>query len=148
MKMRTKRRTEKEKEEIRNLKESIITRSKSFEITSYELAKAVNMTIPGIEKILNGITKLPYPENLKQLDEYIADNYEKVDQVAEPQQEYLDKKSEEYENIMKSLQKIEDKIDRNALKQDIIFEIINNAKAAELAFIEKAIKERFSSLQE
>lgn len=146
--MRTKRRTEKEKEEIRNLKESIITRSKSFEITSYELAKAVNMTIPGIEKILNGITKLPYPENLKQLDEYIADNYEKVDQVAEPQQEYLDKKSEEYENIMKSLQKIEDKIDRNALKQDIIFEIINNAKAAELAFIEKAIKERFSSLQE
>lgn len=143
-----KRRTAAEKEEITSLRQSVIERAKNWEVTSYELSQVVDMTMPAIGNILKDITKFPDLQILRDIDRYIREEYEteKSPVVAEETTNY-GKKGEVLTEIAGKLQAIEDKIDRASLKQDIMFEIIRNAKEAELNAINTAVRERLNSLQ-
>lgn len=143
------RRTPQEKEEIAMLVKSIIKRAAEFEITAYELSQKVDMTLPAIRNILKAVTKFPELTILRQIDQYITEEYEmeKIDKVAEEPAKYPQKESENLVEILTKLHQIENKIDRASLKQDIMFEIIRNAKEAELTSINKAVSARLNSLQ-
>jgi len=143
-----KRRTAAEKEEITSLRKSVIERAKNLEVTAYELSQVVDMTTPAIRNILMNITKFPDLQILRDIDQYIRERYEteKSSIVAEDTLNYGDKE-ENLTKIVGKLQIIEDKLDRASLKQDIMFEIIKNAKEAELNAINNAVKKRLSSLQ-
>lgn len=143
------RRTAEQKEEITQLRKSILERAKRLEVTAYELSLVVDMTTPALRNILKGETKFPDLTILRQIDQYITTEYEteKSEKVAEAPAEYGTKESEKLSEILTKLNQIENKMDRASLKQDIMFEIIRNAKEAELNVINEAVSMRLSSLQ-
>lgn len=148
LKMTVKRKTEQEKNEISKLLPKVIAKIAKHKATSYEISKVVDMTEPGIKKIMNGTTKFPNIDILKQIDSYIVTNYEKVkSQVSEIGEKYESpgQMSPDLLLIIEKLELIEDKIDKASLRQEIIFEIIKNAKREELLYMDKMIKEKLSS---
>lgn len=148
--MKPKRRTAKERQEISKLLSDVLERAGKYEVTSYELNKVVDMSMPGLDKILKHTTKYPDLEILKEIDQYISSTYENTENanVAEPTEKYLTIKDVEIKDIYKKLQILEDKIDRCSLKQDIIFEILKNGKAAELNYITEMGSEKINSVLE
>lgn len=140
--MKAKRRTAEERNQISELKDLIVSRAAAHKITAYELAQNVGMTEVGIRKILNNVTKNPSLETLQEMDVYIKNFYES-DSVSEEKTKY-NVQNPELSMILKKLNSIESKIESNSatisLKVDIMFEILKNAKAEELKYIENQLK--------
>lgn len=147
--MPSKQKAPKKKIDLLSLTQSVVERATQFGITGYEFHhNGVDMTLTGLNKVMNGQTKKSNLHNLRQMEQYMQDNYEnKGSSVKEDVAEYL-KTPEEQKTIMQRLKMIEDKVDKSLLKQDIIFEIIKNAKSAELAYINEMVSEKLNSLQE
>lgn len=146
LKMKAKRRTPQEREQLLKLLADVRKRIDTFEITSYELAQNVSMTGAGIDKIIKGITKVPNAKVLNEIDVYIRENYETPPSlVTEPQKVY-EKTSDELilKEVLKKLESLENKLDSSQLRQEIIFEILKNAKREEVQYLEKMFKEKFN----
>lgn len=140
MEKKFKRRSPAEKQETLDLVKSISKRVKELEVTSYELSQAVPMSQPGIDKVLKGLTKMPDLDVMRQIDKYLYRTYESPD--AQSVHEDAVNSQTGINTVMQKLRDIEDKIDKCALKQDIMFEIIRNAKAAELSCIDQLAKDK------
>ena len=139
----------KKKIDLVSLTQSVVEKATKFGITGYEFHhNGIDMTLAGLNKIMNGQTKKSNLHNLRQMEQYMKENYEqRLSAVNEDKEDYSAVPSD-YKSIMDRLKIIEDKVDKSSLKQDIIFEIIKNAKTAELASINKMVSEKLSSLQE
>lgn len=132
------RRKPQEIEAIINLKEDIIARSEKYSVTGYEYYHKgnVDMSNPALDNILNRTTQKPNMEVLKQMDAYLKETYENsISNVAEAKVEYNSSNST-LDDVMEKLKELGNMIEKSTLKQDIIFEIIKNAKAAELSYME------------
>lgn len=140
--MSVKRKTQQKREEVLKLLPVLLDKIEKYNITSYELSKAIPLSEPGIRKVIKGETKSPNLERLRDIETYIAENYESSDKEDKKESP---KESPDFKIILEKLTAIEDKIDKSSLRQEIIFEIIKNAKTEELKYIEKMVKEKLSS---
>lgn len=72
-----KRRTQKEREEILQLKEIVINKLNEHEISAYEIGERVeDVTFPTVLNIVNGKTTYPSMDKLKNIYNYIISTYE------------------------------------------------------------------------
>lgn len=147
--MAAKKKVMKEKVDLQTLTQQVVEKSHQLGVTGYEYHhNGVEMTLTGLNKVLNGTTKKTNLNNLRQMQQYLADNYENDPSVAKENTQQYAKISSEEKSLLQRLKIIEDKVDKSLLKQDIIFEIIKNAKSVELAYIDKMFLEKLNSLQE
>lgn len=149
-----KRRTEKDRAEITRLKKIVVDKLALHKITAYEIGEKVdNITFPTVLNIMNGTTKHPSKEKLEAILEYIKTVYETepATAVAEQRSAYRPKVTLEniYDAIKSLEQKIEegntviiDSIQESDLHQQLIFEYITSGKAAEVAHLQKQIKNK------
>ena len=148
-----KRRTEKDKEEILVLKEKVINLIKKYHISAYELdSKIENITFPTVLNIMNGTTVYPNKGKLQSVINYINKNYEKINTNEDEKDifknidnEKLDKLLSEVKNLKQIIDKgfndILDAVHENDLKQDLLFQLIVNAKGQENDYLKKKLKE-------
>lgn len=147
--MAAKKKVMKEKVDLQTLTQQVVEKSHQLGVTGYEYHhNGVEMTLTGLNKVLNGTTKKTNLNNLRQMQQYLAENYENGPSVVKENQQQYAKISSEEKSLLQRLKIIEDKVDKSLLKQDIIFEIIKNAKSVELAYIDKMFLEKLNSLQE
>lgn len=127
--MKPNRRSSEEKESISILRDELIKKVEKYNISMYELSKShlIEMSEPGLAKIFNGITKFPKMENLLQIQNYIAVNYEDCKGL----------KLNPERTMQQRIEELEGQVEKMHLKMDIIFEIIVNAKKEEISYIEK-----------
>ena len=147
--MAVNRRKPEEVKEILNLKESIIERSQKHAVTGYQFYHngGVGMSIPALDNILKGNTSRPNIETLRAMDQYLRENFEHPAPVVEEAQRIYQTNNSSLDAVMVKLGELVDMVEKSSLKQDIIFEIIKSAKAAELSYMNTEGEKKISSLQ-
>ncbi len=113
-----KRRTLQEKEEVLKLKEIVINKIINYSITPNKISSNVkNISHPTIINIINRKTHYPSLEKLKNVNNYIIENYENVAGVNNTRELT---QSEKYDRIL-------EKLEAQSLQLEIIFEVLTSS---------------------
>lgn len=144
------RKTAEEREAIQAKIPEIIDLINKYEVSYYEIGENTLITSSGIKKIVDKITKNPSLENLLSVERYIINKY--IDKtMVEPSSSSLyglDKSlSRKLDLIIENQKKLETQLSSHDLKQEIMFEILQSAKAEELDFIKKESQKRLKSIK-
>lgn len=152
-----KRRTQKEREEILQLKEIVISKLTQHEISAYEIGERVeDVTFPTVLNIVNGKTKYPSMDKLKNIYNYIISTYEidsekkeiieSIDLISETisksKNVNLDEVMDAINQLNTKLTRILDAVQENGLRQQLIFEFLTSAKAEEVKYLKERLSEK------
>lgn len=117
--------------------DDILEKVKKYKISPYEVGNNTTLTVTGVQKIFDGETKKPGNKSISIISDYITRVYEPETIVKEQQSVYGLNDEVTLAKILLTLERLETKIDAHNLKQEIMFEIIKNAKAKELEHLDK-----------
>lgn len=126
-----KRRTEEDRNKILKLKEIVIQKINLYKIKPNKISSNVDgITHPTIVNILNGKTEYPSFEKLKNVHQFIIDNYENI--TGEKELELT--QNEKYDIIM-------ERLEAQSVQLEIIFEILTSGRAKDLIKVLKKEKQ-------
>ena len=112
--MAAKKKVMKEKVDLQTLTQQVVEKSHQLGVTGYEYHhNGVEMTLTGLNKVLNGTTKKTNLNNLRQMQQYLAENYENGPSVVKENQQQYAKISSEEKSLLQRLKIIEDKVDKS-----------------------------------
>lgn len=142
------RRTPEEKAMALEKVKAIIPKVEELELTAYIIAKHTSLSHQGITKIITRKAKFPKIENLEEIESFIRD-YEEHKKNNPESTEPMPKQTpgnqnleQKVDQILKSLARIEKGLEVYTLRQEIMIEIIKNAKGEEYKFLAEQIDEK------
>ena len=132
--------TNKDKIVVNTKLAEMLARAKKYNVSPYEVGNNTPLTTTGVQKIFDGESKKPSIKSINIINDYVIKTYEPEQFVQEQREAYNLNEEVTLSKILSSLERIEAKINAQNLKQEIMFEIIKNAKAKELEHLDKEFK--------
>lgn len=123
----------------------VLEKVKKYQISPYEIGNNTTLTVTGVQKILDGETKKPSIKSLNIISEYVSKTYEPENFIQEQKEAYNLNEEVTLAKILITMERIESKLNAYSLKQEIMFEIIKNAKAKELEHLNKEFSTKIKS---